>query len=125
MPDALCIVIADNRETSDGLHTYLNSRGIATRTSRRLRDAHALCANATALVLFPDDFADSDVLAGVNSLRSRHPQLLVMLVTGAAHRLRALCEPDTRSPVPIVLPKPAFGWSLLDAMRSHMQIEPT
>lgn len=123
--DTLCIVIADNRETSDGLHTYLSNRGIATRTSRRLRDAHVLCAKATALVLFPDDFSDSDVIAGVSSLRRRHPQLLVMLVTGAPHRLRVVCEGDTRSPVPIVLPRPTIGWTLVDAMRSHLQMEST
>jgi hypothetical protein len=115
----LCIVIADNRETADGLHEYLNKSGVATRTSRRLNDAVTLCENASALILFPDEFLESDVLASVRGLRAKHPRLLLLLVTATPQRLRAACEPEPHSSRPLVLPKPTFGWSLLDAIREH------
>ena len=121
-PDPLCIVIADNRETADGLHEYLNKAGFATRTSRRLQDAGALCSNATALVLFPDAFDERDVIASVSALRAKNPRLLLLIVTATPLRLRACCESEPHSLRPVVLPKPAFGWSLLDAIREHERV---
>lgn len=114
-----CIVIADNRETADGLHEYLSKCGFATRTSRHLHDAPALCANASALVLFPDEFDQADVVASLRSLRAKHPRLLFLLVTAAPQRVRAACEPDPHGLRTVVLPKPTFGWNLLDAIRAH------
>ena len=118
--EPLCIVIADNRETADGLHEYLNKSGFATRTSRRLHDAGALCADASALVLFPDEFDEAEVLALLRTLRSTKPRLLLLLVTGAPQRVRAACEPDPHASRTVVLPKPTFGWNLLDAIRAHI-----
>jgi chromate transporter len=57
----------------------------------------------------------------VPRLRASRPRLLVVLVTGAPQRFAAVLEPDGRSVPPIVLPKPAFGWSILDAIRAHAQ----
>ena len=116
----VCIVIADNRETVDGLHSYLTNSGVPTRTARRLRDVSALCKDAAAVVLFPDEYGDSEVLGLVHGLRSGHPHLLLLLVTAKPQRIRAACEPDARSVAPVVLPKPAFCWSLLDAIRAHV-----
>lgn len=121
----LCIVVADNRETADALHDYLSKAGIPTRTSRRLRDVSALCKDASTLVLFPDEYADADVRASLLGLRAVYPHLLLLLVTAMPQRLRALCDPDVRSVLPVILPKPVFGWNLLDAIREHAAREQT
>ncbi|MEY4583477.1 MAG: hypothetical protein RL701_8180 [Pseudomonadota bacterium] len=119
----LCIVISDNRETADGLHSYLTNAGIRTRTARRLRDVTAICKDSAALVLFPDEYDDSEVVSNLRGLRAAHPHLLLLLVTAKPQRVRAACEPDARSVLPVVMPKPAFCWSLLDAIRAHVQRE--
>jgi hypothetical protein len=120
----LCIVIADNPETTDGLHAYLSGAGVPTRTSRRLRDADALCAHADALVLFPDEYELGEVDANLRALRHAHPRLLMLLVTALPQRVRPACEPAAGSVAPLVLPRPAFGWRLLDAIRAHQQRAP-
>ncbi|HKP63004.1 MAG TPA: hypothetical protein VJV78_39985 [Polyangiales bacterium] len=118
--EALCIVIAESRETADGLHEYLTKSGFAARTSRRLHDASTLCANASALVLFPDEFDEREVLASLRSLHAKHPRLLLLLVTAAPQRVRAACGPDPHASRTVVLAKPTFGWNLLDAIRTHV-----
>ena len=120
-----CIVVADNRETADALHDYLSKAGIPTRTSRRLRDISALCKDASALVLFPDEYADADILTTLRALRAAYPHLLLLLVTSLPQRVRAACDPDARSVLPVILPKPVFGWNLLDAIRAHAEHERT
>lgn len=115
-------VIAENPETADGLHRYLQSAGIASHTARELR-TKLPTKNTTALVLFPDEFMSADVIGLIGALRASQPRLLIVIVTTAARRLRAALAPDGRSLVPVLIPKPAFGWAILDAIRQHARIE--
>ena len=121
---ALCvIVVADNPETIDGLHQYLSQAGVASRSSRALPTASMLKPKADALVLFPDEFEDDDVVAKLTELRAAHPRLPILLVTGYAQRFGRALKPDGRSLPPIVLPKPAFGWTIVDAVRAQASDE--
>ncbi len=70
-------------------------------------------------MLFPDEFESNDVVTVVSGLRRSRPQLLVVVVTGAARRFRPAFDPDEQSRLPIVFPKPAFSWSILDMIREH------
>jgi hypothetical protein len=71
-------------------------------------------------VLFPDEFAEKSVLALVAELRRRRSHLLTLLITRAPKRFEAIFSAqDTRSPLPVVLPKPLFGWVILDAIRGQ------
>jgi hypothetical protein len=74
---------------------------------------------ATATVIFPDDFEETVVLRLVAELRRKRPHLLTLLVTRAPNRFRPVLSDDDRSLTPIVLPKPSFGWDILDALRGH------
>lgn len=112
-------VIADSRETTDGLHAYLQGAGVASHTTRSLRDASRLPPAVIAVVLFPDEFDAPDVVSRISSLRASRPQLLMVVVTSTPQRLRPALDPDGHSLLPIVLPKPAFGWTILDAIREH------
>lgn len=112
-------VVADNAETIDGLHSYLSGAGVASHAIRTLYQASAVPLAATAIVIFPDELRVADIVTSITALRAARPHLLILLVTSAPHRFRAAVAPDGRSSPPIVLPKPAFGWTILDAIRAH------
>jgi hypothetical protein len=116
-------VIADNRETIDGLHAYFQSAGVASHATRTLRDASMVSATTSAVVIFPDEFDAEAVVHRLASLRATRPKLLVVVVTSTPQRFRPALDPDGHSFLPVVLPKPAFGWTILDAIREHAQRE--
>lgn len=117
---SICVtVISENPETIDGLHSYLNGAGVASHATRALRDAKMVPPATTAVVIFPDEFGIDDVVTSITSLRAARPHLLILLVTGAPQRFRSALAPDGQSLPPIVLPKPAFGWTILDAIRDR------
>jgi len=112
-------VVADNPQTIDVLYSYFTRAGVASNGTRELDAAAMVPPAATALVLFPDDFERADVQATILALRRARPKLLIVVVTGAPQHLGAALEPDGRSSLPLVLPRPAFGWTILDAIRGR------
>ena len=116
-------VVADNPETIDALHAYFSQAGVASNGKRTLSDANRMAPATTALVLFPDDFDARDIVTFITSLRSARPKLLILLVTGTPQSFRSALGPDGHSLPPMVLPKPAFGWTILDALRAHAHSE--
>jgi hypothetical protein len=74
---------------------------------------------ATAAVIFPDGFADAEVIALVRRLRRARPELCALLITRKPQRFASVLQADGRSVPPIVLPTPSFGWEILDAIRAH------
>lgn len=117
-------VVADNPQTVEVLHSYFTRVGVDSNGARELAAIASAPAAATAVVLFPDDFGASDVAAKVLALRRARPKLLIVLVTGAPQALGAAIEPDGRSLPPLVLPRPAFGWTILDAIRGYSKPSP-
>lgn len=118
-------VVADNPQTIDVLHSYFTRAGVGSNGTRDLDSVSMVPAAATAVVLFPDDFGVLDVEARILALRRTRPKLLIVLVTGAPQHLAAALAPDGRSPPPLVLPKPAFGWTILDAIRARTNVDPS
>jgi hypothetical protein len=114
------LIVSANPETLDGLQSYLGGAGLA---GLCIRDIHGLRnlapEGATAAVIFPDDFDDQDVMTLIRELRRTRPQLLSLLVTREPQRFRDVVRDDGRSLAPILLPKPSFGWDILDAIRAH------
>lgn len=113
-------VVADSAETLDGLHAYLAQFGLSSTGTRYLSETKDLTRDMTAAVLFPDDFEPDDVVEAVESLRRARPQVLIVLVTGAPQRFGELTRKEGASPAPIVLAKPALGWTLVDVLRAHV-----
>jgi hypothetical protein len=60
------------------------------------------------------------VLKEVACLRRDLPDVLVVLVTREPRRFTEAFVGDDRVPVPIVVPKPVWGWIILDAIRGHL-----
>ncbi|HSO39371.1 MAG TPA: hypothetical protein VLT33_42885 [Labilithrix sp.] len=111
-------IVSANPETLDGLQSYLQSAGVAARGTRRLEDCAALTAPATvAVVLFPDEFAHESVVAAVADLGARGPGILRVLVTGHPRTFDAMIE-GLRNV--LVVPRPVWGWTILDAIRAHV-----
>lgn len=117
-------VVADNPQTLNGLDAYFRGAGVASNGTHRLQDVSMVPPAATAVVLFPDDFQRGDVEASIVSLRRARPKLLIVVVTGEPQHLGAAIEPDGHSVPPLVLPKPAFGWTILDAIRGRGSQKP-
>jgi hypothetical protein len=115
-------VVAHNPQTIEVLSSYFARTGVTSNTARELDAVGMIPAAATAVVLFPDDFGASDVEAKLLPLRRARPKLLIVLVTGAPQHLGEALAPDGRSVPPIVLPRPAFGWTILDAIRGRTSV---
>jgi hypothetical protein len=114
-------IIAQSAETRDGLQTYLSQAGLAARGTMRLGDIDPNpCA---AVVLFPDEFSHAEVVRELSRLQRERPQLLPLLVTREPERYLELTEPDSAQSPPIVIPKPAWGWTILDAIRAALDAQ--
>jgi hypothetical protein len=119
-PQALYVtIIAGNRETMDGLQAYLQRVGVFSHTTRALGDSRMIPPASTAVVVFPDDFEVAEVIKHISTLRAARPRLLILLVTSEPQRLSPVLQIDEKSVLPIVLSKPPFGWSILDAIRGQ------
>lgn len=109
-------IIAESAETRDGLTSYLSHAGVGARSSPRLGDIDL--EPCTAVVLFPDEFSHGEVVRELSRLRRERPRLLPLLVTREPERYLELMEPDASPCAPLVIPKPAWGWTILDAIRA-------
>jgi DNA-binding NtrC family response regulator len=110
-------VVSDNVETLDGLERYLCDAGIAARGTRCLDRAWEMVTpSRSVVVLFPDDFPTIKVFEALAALKRRRPSAHAVLVT-KDHRRFASAEGA------VVIPKPVWGFTLLDAVRARL--EPT
>lgn len=116
------VVLSESAETLDGLQAYFVSVGIPVQSARNLEVLFRLPERTTALVLFPDGFAASDVIERVRALRKGHPGLLVLLVTGEPQRFSAALSNEAAKRSLVILPKPVFGWTIVDAIRLHAEV---
>lgn len=112
-------VVADNPETLEGLSRYLEGAGMKPHAMRSLKASALTALPLTAVVLFPDELPQKAVRAAITSLRSTRPRTLIVLVTSSPQSFRAVTEPGGSALLPLVVPKPAFGWAILDAIRAH------
>ena len=108
-------VVAVSAETRDGLQSYLSQAGLGARGTRQLGDVHP--PPRSALVLFPDEFAIEEVLKEISRLRRDCPGIRPLLVTREPERYVAIAEAARGEYPPILIPKPAWGWTILDAIR--------
>lgn len=73
----------------------------------------------SAVVLFPDDFSAQAVNAALADLRRNRPAALPVLVTSDPRRFDGLH--GDKHIAPLVVPKPVWGWSILDAIRARLE----
>jgi hypothetical protein len=112
-------VVGENAKTVESLRSYLTAAGVDSDALQQLPDVASLARMGDALVLFPDDFDTSAVLSTLENVQRLRPQLQLLLVTSAPQRYQRR-QPSHTTQSPILLPKPAFGWSILDAIRDSV-----
>ena len=116
-------IVSANPETLDGFEAYLRRAGFSTNGTRSVDAAPEVTpAACSAIIVFPDDFSEDAVLGALDVLRERRPSTLPVLVTREPKRFERVAWP-ARGPVPVVVPKPVWGWSILDAIRAHLEPE--
>lgn len=117
-PLRVCVV-AQNPETIDALHDYLSRAGVSPHSTRSLLELDSATSDMSVLVLFPDEFDRHQVFAALAVLRAAHRRLPILLITGAPQHFNHTAPASGLTPPPIVLPKPAFGWTILEAIRAQ------
>ena len=113
------VVVCENPETVDRLQAYFVGVGISTQCARTLDPTNGLLEDTTAVVVFPDEFNADDVVERISLLRGRRPGLLLLVITAEPQRFATALKSDTTASSWLVLPKPAFGWTIVDAIRLH------
>jgi len=112
------MIVSDSPETIDGLQAYFAGVGIQACSARSLRSAVAVPPGTTALVVFPDEFPMAEIVVALVALHEEQPNVLLLLVTAHPHHFARLSR-SGQTAHPILLPKPVFGWTIVDAIRMH------
>jgi hypothetical protein len=107
-------IVANNPETLDGLQEYFQRAGIDARGTRQIEGWKRTSPPCAAVVLFPDDFAFDEVKRTVGQLQRARPNILSILVSADPKRFEAVAGDA------IVIPKPAWGWTILDTIRGRL-----
>lgn len=115
------VVVSENPETVDGLQSYFVGVGINAQSAASLEAAASLVERTTAVVFFPDGFGADEVIGKIRALHRKRPRLLLLLVTHDPRRFSAALAARPSEPPVLVLPKPAFGWAIVDAIRLHAE----
>ena len=113
-------IISKNPETLDGLEGYLQNAGLTTSTTRRIERFPESGGRSSAVVVFPDDFHWDAVLAALAESRRRNPRILQVIVTAHPQRFEALAWSEDDDAAPLLVPKPAWGWTILDAVLGRL-----
>lgn len=115
------VIVSDNPETLDGLQEYLQRAGLTAHAARNLQAAVLESAAVSAVVLFPDDFPQAEIEAAVERITRSRPNVLPVLITQAPHRFSSLLNNTTARVTPRIIPKPAWGWTILDTIRALVE----
>ncbi len=122
-PDGTVLVVCSNAETREGLEDYFGQTGIAVTSRHTINPLAELSSSLRAMVMFPDDFPPHQASAYLSMARARHPDLTVVIVTKEPPVYTGMTATNGRPLNAIVLPRPVFGWTILDAIRAERQVE--
>jgi DNA-binding response OmpR family regulator len=113
-------IVSRNPETVEGLARYLEEAGAITSSTSALVRAPAVGAPTSALVIFPDDYPLDGILSTLARCRAETPALPLVIVTRSPRQFDAFAFADEGA-LTVVIPKPAWSWTILDAIRLHLE----
>jgi len=119
-PAVQVTIVASSAETLDGLQAYLSRAGLGARCTRELADAHA--DPCSAVVFFPDDFSCEEVIGALERLWRERPSVLPLVITGEPERYLRVGLTEGKGHALVVMPRPAWGWMILDAILSGQSV---
>jgi len=111
-------IVAATAETLDGLQGYLSLAGLDARGTRHLGELGR--KPCSAIIFFPDEFSPSTVLRELTRLQREHPRILPLLVTSEPQRYSGVADAGGKALRPVVIPKPAWGWAILEAIQRRI-----
>lgn len=112
------VVVSKNPETNTGLERYLRDAGILTFCTSDIDGCTDIGSkNTSAFVFFPDDFSYEHVVLALATLSEERPSALPVLVTARPDRFEQLTSVEGL----LVVPRPVWGWAILDAIREHLE----
>lgn len=109
-------VAAKEPDTLTSITSYLDAAGIATVAFTDLADVSLAPSDAAVFILFPDAFRWEVVVSALVSIREGHRSALPVIVTSTPRRYEEL----TLGERVLVVPRPVWGWSVLDGIRFHI-----
>ncbi len=121
VPAGRVLVVSSNPETLDGLTQYFSKAGVPSESRRSANPLAELSRALCALVVFPDDFLEHEISNYLFMVRTRRPDLTIVIVTRDARSYRALTTVEGHPLDAVVLARPAFGWVILDAIRVALE----
>jgi len=116
-PCSDALIVCDDAELLTQLCDYLIRAGVPVRGTRRLGDAW-LRGGSEALVLLPDDFDAGEVTDGLSRLLSLARCPLVIVITAGPRLYEPLVEGFGSPESVVLMPKPVWGWTILDLLRA-------
>lgn len=121
LPTALSVtIVSSNRETLGALEAYLRGAGVITTGTRAIeRLVEMTPASAAAVILFPDEYPGATVTKALVALQRARPRVLAVVVTNEPSRFEHV-TPVSGDGAPLVIPKPAWAWTILDAVRARL-----
>lgn len=108
-------IVSANAETIAELSAYLAGVGVDSRACSDPSDLATRARRAAAIVVFPDELSPAPLRAALLAARRRRPDLTLVFVTSRPREIELLAG---RTSGAVVLPKPAFGWTIVDALRA-------
>ena len=113
-------IVSKSPDTLGGLAAYLQGAGATTEGTQQVEASVRVGASASAIVAFPDDFDWEAAVSALTTCLRAHPGTLLVVVTNAPGRFETVGWPDS-GVTPLIMPKPAWGWTILDAIRAHFR----
>jgi hypothetical protein len=111
------LLVCDDDDTLIRLRDYLTQSGVQVRATRQLGD---VCRSpGAAVILLPDDFDAGEVTACLSRLLSGKTSPFLIVITAMTRLFEPLAEAFGNPQELVIMPKPVWGWTILDLLRSR------
>lgn len=115
-------IVARSLTTLASLQGYLRAAGIVTGGTRSVdRILEATPPTCAAVILFADEYATSGVMRALTALHRARPAVLPVIVTNDPLRFGGRPRQRAGGLPPVVIAKPPWAWTLLDAVRARLE----
>ncbi len=124
-PPLLVTVVSKNASTLVGLEAYLRGVGAVTTSTADLeRLVDVTPRTAAAVIVFPDEYSQDLAIQALAALERARPDVLAVVVTNEPGRFASPDAEEDPAASPLVMPKPAWAWTIMDAVRARLAARP-
>jgi hypothetical protein len=114
-------LVAKNPSTLEGLENYLQGVGVFANSTRSIEHLLDTTPPSTAAaIVFPDEFQAAAVISALATAKKQRPDVLVVVITNEPSRFDKLAGGVGASEGLLVMAKPVWAWTILDAIRARL-----